>query len=661
MLLKSIRLKNFRQFKGEQIITFSCDRDRNVTIILGVNTSGKTTLVQAFNWALYGVVNFPTKDLLNLDIARKMHPGEKESVEVEIYLNHDNTEYIISRSQDYICDNRGVRALPAGPAKVSYKKKDGQSEPIRSVAVDLTIRKILPQDLSNYFFFDGERINNISSKQDVTESVKGLLGLTVLDNAMTHLNPGSTKSVIGKFKSSLDVGGNKKAEDALKRIQSLTERRECITEELATAREQIEHYEHRKELTEEILRRNQSTAALQKKSDDFERNIKQERISLEHAEKRLLDDFNKNPIGFFAQPLMEKALITLREADVSDKGIPNMNSSSIDFIINHRKRCICGTEIKEGSTEYNCLIRERNFLPPESIGTMIRTFKEQVSVYHSASETYHENIKSSYEDIRRCKNRIQEWEDELPEIRSKIKDKEDVKKHEENLQDYKGRLRDFTSKKDKLIGEDGGLVNEIERYQKLYDSLATVSEKNKQIKQYIQYAEIIYNWIKTTYETSEREIRDQLETRVNNIFSQMYHGSRKVVINDKYKVTLLTAYDDEDVLTDESRGLETVKNFAFIAGLVDLAREKIKGKTGDLDMALSAEPYPLVMDAPFSNADEKHVCNISRILPEIAEQVIMVVMAKDWGFAEAVMEGKVGKKYFLDKTSETLTYIKESV
>jgi DNA sulfur modification protein DndD len=660
MLLRSIRTKNFRQYKGKQEITFSCDSERNVTVILGDNTSGKTTLVQAFNWALYGIASFPTKDLLNLDVSRQMHPDEKETVEVEICLNHDNTEYVISRCQEYACDNRGVRALPTGLAKVSYKKKDGQSDPIRSSAVSSTINKILPEELSSYFFFDGERITSISNKKDVTKSVKGLLGLSVLDNAKSHLNPSSTKSVIGKFKSGMDVGGNQKAEEAQKHIKSHTERRENIAKELAGVREQIEYYESCKEMTEEILRENQSTAALQRKRDDLERSKKQEDTALEFTLKRLLDDFNVNPIGFFAQPLMEKALACLREADISDKGIPNMNASSIDYIIK-RGHCICGTEIKEESAAYNHLVRERDFLPPQSIGTMIRTFKEQISIYHSASESYYDNIKSRYEEVRRCKGRIQDWEDELLEIRSKIKGKDDVRKHEDNLRDYKARLRKFTSDKERLIQDDGALVNKIENAQKIYDSYAAVSDKNIKIRLYIRYAESIYNWVKKTYESSEGEIKEQLEIRVNRIFSQMYHGQRRVIINNQYNVTLLTAYDDGDVVTDESRGLETVKNFAFIAGLVDLAREKIKGKTGDLDMALSSEPYPLVMDAPFSNADEKHVCNISRVLPDIAEQVIMVIMAKDWGFAETVMAEKVGKKYYLVKKSETLTYIKEVV
>ncbi len=104
MLLRSIRLNNFRQFQGEQHINFSCDPISNVTIILGDNTTGKTTIVQAFNWALYGKINFPSKDLLNSDISRQMHPGDQKVVEVEICLNHDNIEYLISRSQRYTCD-----------------------------------------------------------------------------------------------------------------------------------------------------------------------------------------------------------------------------------------------------------------------------------------------------------------------------------------------------------------------------------------------------------------------------------------------------------------------------------------------------------------------------------------------------------------------------
>jgi len=64
------------------------------------------------------------------------------------------------------------------------------------------------------------------------------------------------------------------------------------------------------------------------------------------------------------------------------------------------------------------------------------------------------------------------------------------------------------------------------------------------------------------------------------------------------------------------------------------------------------------MDAPFSNADETHTGNISKVLPEIAEQVIMFVMQKDWRYAEPVMEDRVGAMYSLNKLSEQHTILK---
>ena len=66
------------------------------------------------------------------------------------------------------------------------------------------------------------------------------------------------------------------------------------------------------------------------------------------------------------------------------------------------------------------------------------------------------------------------------------------------------------------------------------------------------------------------------------------------------------------------------------------------------------------MDAPFSNADARHTTNISRVLPEVAEQVIMFVMEKDWHYAEPVMSYRVGSKWILDKKTEYYTVLKRS-
>ena len=44
------------RYKGQYKIEFSCDAEKNVTVVMGDNTFGKTTLAQAFRWGLYGEI-----------------------------------------------------------------------------------------------------------------------------------------------------------------------------------------------------------------------------------------------------------------------------------------------------------------------------------------------------------------------------------------------------------------------------------------------------------------------------------------------------------------------------------------------------------------------------------------------------------------------------
>jgi DNA sulfur modification protein DndD len=664
MLLKSLYIKNFRQFKGETTIEFAYDKEKNVTIILGDNTYGKTTLLQAFNWCLYDFVIFDKDSnpdmLLNLELASQMQYGSREIVEVKIILIHKNTEYFISRTQEYFWKDNKVRGEKS-KITMSYRLlgSDGQTD-IRDQYIEKMINEILPRNLSNFFFFDTERVRDVSTRQDVSESVKGLLGLTALDNAIKHLGSKTLKTtVLGKFYASMDIEGNKKAAEALERINSTQHRKAVIAEQLESIKAQITDYEAEKTRLDQILSEGKSTASLQERILFLERNIKRETNDLEQLYIKFVQEFNGGSVTFFAKPLMIRALDFLKDAKVDDKGIKDMTAQSIADIIK-RRRCICGHELVEGSHEYETVLKELDFLPPQSIGTTIRNFKDKITMFNAANRNYFTNLKSCYESILKTKNRIQEYQDEADDIKRKIEGKEDMKKYSLKLSDVKTRLKELNEKKERLIREDEGCNNDMERFQKAYDSLVAVSSKNKAIMNYIRYAEEILAWITKTYKEKESDIRERLEEKVNEIFNKIYHGHRRVSINEKYNVTLLTTIGEKEIASGESEGLNRVKNFAFIAGLVELAKEKIVAIAGENKLDLSSEPYPLVMDAPFSNADATHTTNISNVLPEVAEQVIMFVMEKDWRYAEPVMSYRVGTKWMLDKKTDTYTIIKRS-
>ena len=68
MLLKSIEFKDFRCFRGDVKIDLACDATRNIIVVLGDNTHGKSTIIQAFAWCFYGVHNFANPEIYNLSL-----------------------------------------------------------------------------------------------------------------------------------------------------------------------------------------------------------------------------------------------------------------------------------------------------------------------------------------------------------------------------------------------------------------------------------------------------------------------------------------------------------------------------------------------------------------------------------------------------------------
>ena len=82
MILQKLEMNNFRQYIGEQTVEFSTDPEKNVTVLIGVNTSGKTTIVRAFEWCLYGKNGFEDPVLLNSEVRDNMNEGDSQSVSV---------------------------------------------------------------------------------------------------------------------------------------------------------------------------------------------------------------------------------------------------------------------------------------------------------------------------------------------------------------------------------------------------------------------------------------------------------------------------------------------------------------------------------------------------------------------------------------------------
>jgi DNA sulfur modification protein DndD len=661
VIIKKITLENFRQYKGVQTIEFATDAKRNVTIIIGDNTSGKTTIVNAFHWCLYGDNRFDLPNvLLNKEAGGSLALYSTKMASAEVVLVHEGRKYTITRAIQYKkhgADEYRVEAN-SNTLKVGYLEGNGTTRYLDDVDTQDTINKILPADLSSYFFLDGEHIKSINKKKDVSNAVRTLMGLDVIASIRDYFDPRSQRSVASKYEAALD----RKNDVGSHRIQRDIENAQVSLEGFRKKREelaqQLEFCKRRKTELGEKLKENEAVGQLQKEKEDLEADIVALQQNVKYLISKLTKNFSANALRLFSVPLLEKALKVLEEADDAGEGIPEMHADAIKFILD-RGRCICGADLKRNEGARDEVIKEQKLLPPEAIGTLIRNYKGECRGIINGVSDIANSIEEDYKRWRDNMYLIETKEKKLKQISAKILDTVNVKKIEEQ---YNENLKQLEYRQEDLEGNRGHIIrleHDIDNWKKELEKLTIVNDRNAKILRYIDYAHALYKWFNETYIQREQEVKSDLLESVNSIFTQMYHGDkRKVEIDDQYKIILRTVMGDEVVTTGESKGLEAVKNFSFVGGLVELARKKARNKEED---GMRHEPYPLVMDAPFSVADEKHVKSISKILPESAEQVILIVMDKDWEVARETVKHKVGKSYLIQKVdnSDTHSQVKE--
>ena len=266
MLLKSITLHNFRQFRDTSISFARGENGRNVTIIKGENGSGKTTLARAFQWCLYGLEDheyfFQDKVLLSKAVAKEMSLDQKENVKVIIEFTHGDVEYTLIREQMYQKNINDVSVIQS-VFNIVKKDKSGNSTRVPNTFCFGEVQSILPKELFRYFFFDGERIEKMSKdissrtkSEEFAKAVAGLLGLAGIKSAITHLSPNST-GVIGSYDKDFDSQDNQAIAD--------------LSQIISNAREQIASYKEKIDnLDSEIDYSTQSIQSLQQEIKKFE-------------------------------------------------------------------------------------------------------------------------------------------------------------------------------------------------------------------------------------------------------------------------------------------------------------------------------------------------------------------------------------------------------
>ena len=650
MVIKSIEIKNFRQFKDIKL-NFSTDSNKNVSIITGNNGAGKTTLAEAFTWCLYGEISNTKNDVLNKDKVLELKEGYSTGIIVTIELEHDGVEYRITRNQTFT-KNRNGRITEQKQTQSGYKKLiNGTTMLIQEDDVEVEVDKILPRNLSKYFFSSGERIDSMGKSlekggksSEFSQAVKSLLGLAPFIEAKDHL-AGLQK----KYQESCQDNGDEEITELKKEISNYIERLRQNNLKLKEIEELLEA-KHKiiEESSKELSKYEETKKNVERLKEVEKLKENDEKIKLGY-ERDIIKLINKELLSFMSQCYIEKAKKLLEKYDYADKDIPNLHSKTIDYLIK-RGYCLCGHKIVENSEEYKTLIKLKDDLPPNSIGVSVSNFIKDSNRKISKYDFY-EEIKDKYGNIKETEARIFSHENKIFVIQKQLSGRNlqgimrelsddianariDIKRYSKERDDK----RDFKSKCEVVLKS---------KENKLEKVLAKYAE-NRKILNYKKYVDTILEQITETLEKKERELRDNLEMEVDKIFNSIYIGGLHISIDEKYNISTT---ENINISTGQSQAII----LSFIAGIIKLAKINMNEDKDEI----YTQAYPLVMDAPLSVFDKTVIKNICELIPNIAEQVIVFIKDTDGEIAEKYMQSKIGMKAKLIKINEHQTKIEE--
>ncbi|TAG94353.1 MAG: ATP-binding protein [Oscillatoriales cyanobacterium] len=645
MKLISITLCNFRQFYGKSPeIKFACGY-RNTTVIHGNNGAGKTALMNAFTWVLYeefSAAFAAVEQLVNKRALTEAEIGKGVACWAELIFEHDNKRYQVKRlCRAYKTENTVEHTKSELFMQVAGD--EGRWMPPFQHPDDI-IGRILPKSLHQYFFFDGERIEQIvrhDKKAEIAEATKELLGVEVLNRSVRHL---------GEAKKSLETDlkqiGNPETKQFLKDKQKFEQEVEQLSLRQAEIEQELANQGELKKAVNGNLLELSGARDLQKLRDELEMQqdlFKQQIVQATDALKRAI---SLRGYGVF---LLDAA--TEFKAIVGDlrKGGSLLSGIQRPFLehLLATERCICGAELIDGSESHKNISTWIDRAGVGDVEEMTIRISDRVDELDKQVSDFWSEIDSNQANISRSRTELSRVENQLDGIHSKLRNFPDG-----DVSRLQKRLDEIETKIGDLHRESGSNQQQIESLRVQVAGLDKQIDKQqmnegKQIlaQRRIAATQDAIDRLIEVRSRLEKQFCSQLEKRVQDIFTQISFTPYTPKLSDKYELTLVENTSGKEALVAASTGENQILSLSFIGGIIDGVREWSQKNTL---MGPDSSTFPIVMDSPFGSLDEIYRKQIANKLPKLANQLVILVTKTQWrGEVAQEMESCTGREYVL--------------
>lgn len=648
MELEKLTLHNFRQFYGEQELVFSSDSEKNVTVIHGSNGSGKTTVLNSFLWLFYGDVKLPKPDQIASERAMA-EAGLQGTVEVEVQLafSHDGTEYTAKRSKTVRRngENDFAGTEVTSDLHLEFLDETGNRK-VRGNAED-SLRQIMPERLREIFFFDGETIDELSEiggQEKIQTAIQNIMGLTILERGKRHL-----ESVRKRFEEEVSRHGSDELSELYQKRTDLEDRIAALSDDLSDAKDSKE--KTKSELTDVKQRLNEleDSQELQQERERLEEDVEDLKEEIEQINSQLSNTISNKGYVPFAGSAVEKTAKMLQQKREQGEIPSEIKTQFVDDLL-EMEECICGRELVPETEPYQNVSKWRESAGSSELEEAAMNIAGQLTEIGEDEEEIYETLKDLLKQRSDVGDEIQRKEERISEISGKLEgiDTENINQLERRRKDLESKLTEY----DQEIGSVQGKIESVESdLEEIKEEINEVEEQNKKAdlaRRRAQMAEYLQNRIEELFQKYQDEVRKSVNERVNDIFRDIIVKDYYAEIDDDYSLRILKDIgSNETIPVAKSTGERQIASLSFIASLVSLARERYY--SDEESIYFSGGIYPMIMDSPFGYLDPEYQRRVSSVLPEMAEQVVVLVTQSQWTEEVAgEMDVIAGERYRLE-------------
>lgn len=549
MILKKVIIENIRSHEYLEFEPASI----GVTAISGENGAGKSTIVDAFSWSLFGT---RLHGLRNKNYIREGVDAKEKTVQVTSYIRVGNTDFIIKRK---ITSNEG-----ACECKVfSYNEEIGDWEFESGPAVthaESFIRSILNIDEKGFLssvFIQQKQVDQIVSaspteRGQVIEKLIGVSAITestklareesrALQRAADIIQPGSLedeKAKVDEFKVKVTT-----AKENLKEVE---ETLKTLEQELVVLRatEQAET-----ELQNHLDSLNTSLDNVKKDDSYLKENLKNY--------TKILKDNSEISIDYKLKEIIEEELSESLEKEKAIQNELNNINIQITRYTSLFEETLNYDEIKAAYDEitdnYNDLMNKKSVLDEALLGLKVKV---------KSVKQHLELLKSGAAECPVCGHPIlnpeEEFKKHTEEQNENKKEFKQIKEELTELEEAISKIGNDKTQYEALLEKATEQVNSVDNFKKAKENKRTKEAKLNSIQLVInknreQLADInanekhrdLINTAKEQVTISEQRLKDNKKERAR---LEKEISTLNVLPKSTYKVLLNNLKEKEDLL-----------------------------------------------------------------------------------------------------------------